>query len=232
MQLDNPTLLNSQAEPLNLIQQIREAFLTRPEKGYAFTGVRKLKRGTRGRRIYSFTSEMAGGRFHLEGEFEYCHMVGLERSAYVANVRTQALYVPYLFDNFGCPDFIVETVHQQYEIHEVKPDLNHLSNKDRVKFRELEKIASQFGVAFKVFDQKSIITRKQADKLNRHYQTANLKKWTKEEILRSEKIITDNKGLNTVDLYRLLEASNLHTALLDYHIFYTQLPSLLEQEGN
>lgn len=234
MQLNNHTPLNPSFEPqpLNLIQQVREAFRTRPEKGYAFTGARKLKRGTRGKRIYSFTSEKAGGRFNLEGALEYAHALSLERSPYVANFRTQALYIPYSSNNLGCPDFIVETVHNQYEIHEIKPDLNHLSIRDRNKFAALERIASQFGIVFKTFDQQTLFSKAQADELNRHYQAANLRRWTKEEIRRSEKIITDNPTLNTIDLYQLLEASNLHTALLDYHIFYTRFPSHLMQEGN
>jgi hypothetical protein len=205
--------------PVDLIALIRQALDTRPIKSYALPGDRKLYRGMRGSRIYSFPSEKAGGTLTLQGELEFAHAIYLERAAYVANYRAQSPRIPYLKTNNAFPDFVVETVHHTFEIHEIKPNLQQLSDKDKLKFCELEKLLLPLGIEFKKFDTKTLLTKKQATMLSQHYQIGNLRSWTEHEINLSQNIICRNIHLTNGGIYKLLEEHNLSTALLDYHLF-------------
>lgn len=203
-----------------LITLIKQAFEVRPAKNYALTGDRKIYRGTRGRRIHSFTGKKAGGMLHLQGALEFYHAIYLEKSHYVLRYRAQSPRITLPTGGHAFPDFVVETVHGTYEIHEIKPDLKNLSSKDKIKFFELEKLLSLHGVVFKTFDENALFTKKEAEKLNRLYQNGNLKAWSEYELNLSQKIISENIALQDSHIYTLLEEQYLSPALLDYHLFY------------
>ncbi len=202
-----------------LIALIVEAFEVSPEKSYALTGARKIYRGTRGRRIHSFTSQKAGGMLHLEGALEFAHAIYLERAPNVRRYMAQSPRIPLPSGGHAYPDFVIETVHGTYEIHEIKPDLKNLSGKDKIKFSEMDAVLSLCNVVFKKFDQDTIFTKKEAEKLNRLYQNGNLKEWSEYEINLSKMIISENLALQDSHIYTLLEEQHLSPTLLDYHLF-------------
>lgn len=201
----------------DLANLIKEALATKPIKGYALKADRKPCK--KGMRIYKFNSIKAGGELTLNGELEYAHAIYLERSKHIRNYRAQSPRIPYLSKNIAYPDFSVETIHGSYEIHEIKPDLNYLSERDQLKFTELAELLPLYDIAFKVFDVRDLFTKQQAEILTKHYQNGNLKKWTELEIWDSKKIIAAHINYPDSEIYKILECHNLSASLLDYHLF-------------
>lgn len=202
----------------NLINRIEIAFNKEPHISAELTGIRKVKPRP-GIRTFLFPSKKNSGLISLESSLELAHAIELERDSDVIEYRTQVIKLFTSESQYLIPDFLIKKINS-IEIHEIKANLNMLSNKQRVRFELAEQELKKYSIQLKIYDAKKLLKKEDAQILNMHYQRANFKPFTPEELDAGRILIKENEINNMNDLILILEENNLSPLLADYFIFY------------
>ncbi|WP_228198574.1 Tn7 transposase TnsA N-terminal domain-containing protein [Acinetobacter baylyi] len=202
----------------NLLRKFEEAFQKQTHVSSKHIGERRIKSRI-GSRVSLFPSAKNEGLICLESNLELAHAISLERNEDILQYRTQAVQIFISDQHFIIPDFIVKTSNG-FEVHEIKPNLESLSENKISRFKLVEKILKNYNIKFRAFDRSTLLSKEDYIFLNISYQRANHKEIIKIELKRAESIIK-NKIFNSRDeLYTLMKSNNLEKSIADYFIFY------------
>jgi hypothetical protein len=202
----------------NLIHNIDAAFKKEAHSSSELVGIRKVK-SRPGIRTFLFPSKKNSGLIALESSLELAHAINLERNSDIIEYRTQAIKLFISEKKYIIPDFLVKKINS-IEVHEVKANINMLSNERRLRFELAEKELKKYSISLKIYDAKKLPKRKDSQILNMHYQRANFKSFTPEELNFGRILLKENKINNKKDLSLILEQNNYSPLLADYFIFY------------
>lgn len=202
----------------NLLRKFEEAFLKQTHVSSKFIGERRIKSRI-GSRVSLFPSVKNCGLINLESNLELAHAISLERNEDVLTYRTQAVKIFITEQQFIIPDFIVHTMHG-FEVHEIKPNLKTLSEKNISRFKLAKKILSDYNINFKTFDVTTLLSKEDYIFLNICYQRANHKIIIKSDLEKAELVIKNREFNSRYELYNLMKLYNLEEFIADYFIFY------------
>lgn len=203
-----------------ILKQINKAFEVLPNIASTIHGQRKIHQGCFGRRTALFPSAKCGGAMPLESRLELAHAISLESNPNVRSFRTQALKIPLSLNNFCIPDFLIRTINNKYEIHEVKPSIVHLSEEDRLRFTQVAELLSTIDINFKLIDQSSLPTIKQQQQLMHWYQRGHSQQWSPREIELAVKALAHENFDVIENIFNVLKNEGLKPELADYLLFY------------
>lgn len=213
-----------------ILNQITKAFETSPNLAATIHGQRKIHQGCYGRRTSLFPSSKCGGSLPMESRLELAHAICLEKDPLVKCFRTQALKIPLGHDKFCYPDFLIQTINNQYEVHEIKPEISSLSIDDLERLLQLAAVLQSMDIAFKLIDQKSLPTNQYLQQLQHWYQRGHIKPWTKYEIELATGALIPNKFSRSEQVYKVLEQEDLDPRLGDYLLFHEVISLLSPKE--
>lgn len=203
-----------------IVSQIELAFQKPPTKANLLQGERLIKQGSKGRRTALFPSRKAKGTVALESQLELAHAISLERNKNVINYRTQAIRIQLPGNSWYFPDFIVLTALGHYEVHEVKPDIFHLTEKIVRKLKAVEKILYSVGITFRIIDSSTLPSTILTNKLLYVYARGHVQQWTTSQIALSIKLINSNQIHRLIDGYTLLQKNDISPQILEFLIFH------------
>lgn len=202
----------------SLINSIEIAFKKESHISSELIGVRKIKPRP-GIRTYLFPSKKNSGLIPLESSLELAHAIALEGDPDVLQYRTQAIKLFISEQQYLIPDFVVKKINS-IEIHEIKANLNMISNKQRIRFELAEEELKRYSISLRIYDAKKLLNRENAQILNMHYQRANFKSFRPDELQLGRTLLKENRINNKNDLVLILEKNNLSPLMADYFIFY------------
>ncbi|MDM1021062.1 hypothetical protein QSV37_12230 [Acinetobacter sp. VNK23] len=202
----------------NLLRKFEEAFQKQTHVSSKYIGERRVKSRV-GSRVSLFPSIKNCGLICLESNLELAHAISLERNEDILQYRTQAVQIFISEQHFIIPDFIVKTSNG-FEVHEIKPNLEFLSENKISRFKLVEKILKNYNINFRAFDRTTLLSKEHYIFLNICYQRANHKEIIKSELKRAESIIKNEIFNSRDELYTLMKSNNLEKSIADYFIFY------------
>ena len=205
----------------NLLRKFEEAFQKQTHVSSKFIGERRVKSRI-GSRVSLFPSVKNQGLICLESNLELAHAIALERNEDVLQYRTQAVQIFINDRHFIIPDFIIKTL-DGYEVHEIKPNLNTLSEKNTARFNLAKSILNSYSIKFRTFDRTNLISKQDCLFLSISYQRANHKEINKDDLEKAHTLIRKQKVKNKIDLYNLMKFNNLDQMIADYFIFYKKV---------
>lgn len=205
----------------NLLGKFEDAFQKQTHVSSKFIGERRVKSRI-GSRVSLFPSVKNQGLICLESNLELAHAIALERNEDILQYRTQAVQIFINDRHFIIPDFIIKTLNG-YEVHEIKPNLKTLSEKNITRFKLAKNILNSYSIKFKTFDRTTLLSKQEYLFLSISYQRANYKKINKIDLEKADTIIRKNKFKNKIDLYNLMNFNNLDPLISDYFIFYKKI---------
>lgn len=205
----------------NLLRKFEEAFQKQTHVSSKFIGERRIKSRV-GSRVSFFPSKKNCGLISLESNLELAHAISLEREEDILQYRTQAVKIYLNEQQYIIPDFIIRTMYG-FEVHEIKPNLETLSEIKVSRFELVEKILKNYNINFRTFDRTTLLSKEDYIFLNISYQRANHKKIIKSDLENAELIIKKGVFNNRDDLYTLMTSNNLKTTIADYFIFYKKI---------
>ena len=157
----------------NLLKKFEEAFQKQTHVSSKFIGERRIKSRV-GSRVSLFPSVKNCGLICLESNLELAHAISLERNEDILQYRTQAVKIYLNEQQYIIPDFIVHT-RRGFEVHEIKPSLETLSEKKISRFILVQKILKKHNINFRTFDRTTLLSKEEYTFLNISYQRANYK---------------------------------------------------------
>lgn len=202
----------------NLLRKFEEAFQKQTHVSSKYIGERRIKSRV-GSRVSLFPSVKNEGLICLESNLELAHAISLERNEDILQYRTQAVQIFISNQHFIIPDFIIKTSNG-FEVHEIKPNLESLSENKISRFKLVEKILKNYNITFRAFDRITLLSKEDYIFLNISYQRANHKEIIKSELKRAESIIKKEIFNSRDELYTLMKSNNLEKSIADYFIFY------------
>lgn len=205
----------------NLLRKFEEAFQKQIHVSSKFIGERKIKSRV-GSRVSFFPSKKNCGLISLESNLELAHAISLEREEDILQYRTQAVKIYLNEQQYIIPDFIIRTVYG-FEVHEIKPNLETLSEIKVSRFKLVEKILKNYNINFRTFDRTTLLSKEDYIFLNISYQRANHKKIIKSDLEKAELIIKKRVFNNKNELYDFMKSNNLEEIIADYLIFYKKV---------
>lgn len=203
-----------------ILEQIDFAFNQKPNIAGTLHGQRHIYQGCLERRTSLFPSHKAGGSIALESFLELAYALQLESHSAVESYRTQALRVPIGQSQELYPDFLIRTQNGNFEVHEVKPSIQHLSKEKIQRFERLRSILASIGISFKLVDANTLPQRQALTQLLHLYSRGHFQDWTSLEIELAKNLLI---GLNLESLaqaYTILEKNQLSPQLADYLLFH------------
>lgn len=205
----------------NLLRKFEEAFQKQIHVSSKFIGERKIKSRV-GSRVSFFPSKKNCGLISLESNLELAHAISLEREEDILQYRTQAVKIYLNEQQYIIPDFIIRTMYG-FEVHEIKPNLETLSEIKVSRFKLVEKILKNYNINFRTFDRTTLLSKEDYIFLNISYQRANHKKIIKSDLEKAELIIKKRVFNNKNELYDFMKSNNLEEIIADYLIFYKKV---------
>lgn len=200
-------------------QQIIEAFKKNVDLSGKIAGKRKIEQGSIGKRTSLFPSVKNQAMIPLESKLELAYALSLEQNQNVEAYRTQAIQIPYFKNHFLYPDFLIKYKDGSFAIHEVKPSIQHLNEKELTKIQTIKNILSVMNIDFCVIDKNTLADDEFLQKILFFYSRGNTKPWNNELLLSTKNSLhSEYKSLN--DLYNALTIQNLSINLGDYFIFH------------
>ena len=215
--LDQKTKLLNQ----NLLGKFEDAFKKQTHVSSKFIGERRIK-SRKGSRVSLFPSIKNRGLICLESNLELAHAIALERNEDVLQYRTQAVQIFINDQHFIIPDFIIKTLNG-FEVHEVKPNLKKISEKNISRFNLAEDILSNHNIKFRIYDHNNLLSKQDSLFLSISYQRANYQTISKIDLDKAEVVIKNHKFKDRKDLYSLMKDNNLDLIIADYFIFYKKI---------
>lgn len=199
--------------------QIDNAFRKPPDISGTLHGQRRIRQGGRNHRTALFPSRKAGGIIPLESKLELAHAIELERNPNVISYRTQAIKIIIQKNSYSIPDFLIRKSDNSIEIHEVKPSIEDLSEKQIQKLTITESILNKINIIFKIIDSNSLKKGLALDKLLQQYTRGHLNTWTPMQIKLAFEAL---QGLEneSPEAYEALKKEDLPPQLADYLWFH------------
>lgn len=205
----------------NLQEKFEDAFRKQTHVSSKFIGERRIKSRI-GSRVSLFPSAKNEGLICLESNLELAHAISLERDEDILQYRTQAVQIFISDQHFIIPDFIVKTSNG-FEVHEIKPNLKTISEKQFSRFKAAEEILNNHHIKFRTFDRTTLLSKQDYIFLNISYQRANHKILNKSDLKKAEIIIKNSNFKYKNDLYIFMISNNLDPMIADYFIFYKKI---------
>ena len=205
----------------NLFIKFEEAFKKQIHVSSKFIGERRIKSRI-GSRVSLFPSAKNHGLICIESNLELAHAISLERNEDILQYRTQAVQIFISEKQYIIPDFIVRTLNG-YEVHEIKPNLKILSERNISRFTIAEEILKNYDIKFRTFDRQNLLSKQDYIFLNISYQRANHKKLSHKILKKAELIIRAGDYKCRNDLYTLMAVNGLDPIFADYFIFYKKI---------
>jgi hypothetical protein len=203
-----------------ILDQIESAFQTTPNIASTLHGQRKIYQGCYGRRTSLFPSTKCGGAIPLESRLELAHAICLERDPTVKNFRTQAIKIPLSKTEHCYPDFLIQTIDNQYEIHEIKPNIKSLSEQELDRFDKVSMLLNHIGVTFKLVDQSCLPPQKQLQQLLYWYQRGHARNWSPFEIDLATETLEQKTFKSIEQIFVVLQNEDLDIRIGDYLLFH------------
>lgn len=220
-----PTTASLSCFKPDILDQIFVAFQKRPDVANVLHGQRRIIQGGKGRRTALFSSNKSGGAVPVESKLELAHAVALERSSRVLRFRTQAVCIALTERNIAYPDFLVEVEEGQFEIHEIKPSIPHLSVKDTQRFERIERVLRPFGIEFRVIDAASLVSGRELEEILLNYTRGHAERYTPAQVALALEVLKNKPLAWLSDAYRMLAVHDLPPCLADYLDFHGQWTS-------
>jgi len=205
----------------NLHGKFEDAFRKQTHVSSKFIGERRIKSRI-GSRVSLFPSTKNEGLICLESNLELAHAISLERDENILQYRTQAVQIFISDQHFIIPDFIVKTANG-FEVHEIKPNLKTISEKQFSRFKSAEEILNKYNIKFRTFDLTTLLSKEEYTFLNMSYQRANYKDIKKSNLDKAELIIKNETYNSRDELYILMSSNNLEPIIADHFIFYKKI---------
>ena len=204
----------------NLIfEQIHCAFNQKPNIAGTLHGQRRIYQGCLERRTSLFPSRKAGGSIALESKLELAYTIQLESLAVVESYRTQALNIPIGQNQNIFPDFLIRKQNGEFEVHEVKPSIQHLSEQNTERFDRLATIFASIHIPFKLVDE-CTLPRKSLDRLLHLYSCGHRHDLKPLEIELAHDLLIRHQLDNLQQAHSLLEENQLPSQLAEYLLFH------------
>lgn len=203
-----------------ILEQIHSAFNQKPNLAGTLHGQRHIYQGCLERRTSLFPSYKAGGSIALESFLELAYAIQLERHPSVQSFRSQVLRIPIGKNKEIYPDFLIRTKNGNFEVHEVKPSIQHLSQNSLERFNLLQHILAPLNIAFKLVDASTLPQRHTLPRLLHLYSRGHSKDWTSLEIILAQELLTGVNLKSLEQAYSILEKENLPIQLADYLLFH------------
>ncbi|MEB3768105.1 TnsA endonuclease N-terminal domain-containing protein [Acinetobacter sp. MD2] len=216
--LENTAIYSSQIH-VDVTKQIIEAFEQNADLSRKIAGKRKIEQGSIGKRTSLFPSVKNQAMIPLESKLELAYALSLEQNQNVEAYRTQAVKIPYGKNRFLFPDFVIKYKDGTYAIHEIKPSIQALNEKNLLKIQAIENILKAMNIEFRVIDKNVLADDELLQKILFFYSRGNAKVWPIELLLSTQEKL--NKKYKTLDdLYNALTLRNISIHLGDYFIFH------------
>ena len=203
-----------------ILDQIESAFQTTPNIASTLHGQRKIYQGCYGRRTSLFPSTKCGGAIPLESRLELAHAIYLERNPIVKSFRTQAIKIPLSQTEYCYPDFLIQTIDNQYEVHEIKPNIKSLPTHELNRFNKVSILLSHIEVTFKLLDQSCLPHQKQLQQLLYWYQRGHTQTWTQFEINLATQALMKKTFQSIEQIFEALQNERLDIRIGDYLLFH------------
>jgi hypothetical protein len=208
-----------------LFMEISEAFEKSPDVARILHGDRHIEQGGRGRRTALFPSRKCGGHIPVESQLELAYAVALERSPLVLDYRTQAIRIPLPGGRFAHPDFLIRTIHGTFEVHEVKPSVEHLSVESLQRFAAIQALLGVLSIAFRIVDARELLSGLGLQELLNQYSRGHMQVFSRHQIELGLSVLRDHKVSSFVEAYRRLREQDLPAQLADYLHFHQRWTS-------
>lgn len=207
----------------SVAKQIHAAFKRCPDRADIHHGVRRVKRGCPGRRTAQFYSQKSGGSFVLESEPELLYALVLEQDPTVLSFRTQALRIDIPGWGTAYPDFVVR-FKDHFEVHEVKPSLESLSQTKTEWHESLERVLRDHGFHYKMVFGDQLPTRDAFESTAFHYTRAYASPLSGDQIERAREVFALQPPINLAQAYAASATHQLPPNCVDYLVFHGELP--------
>lgn len=206
-----------------LLDQIQGAFKLGPNLAGAIHGTRRVREGQRGKSTTAFPSRKVGGVATLESRLELAHAIALERNSDVIQYRTNAIKIQLDEKSYVIPDFLIKNVHDFYEVHEVKPSILNMSERDQLRYERTEKILAAHNIFFKIVDQPQLTNKEETDRLLHLYSRGHRYDWSPLQIFTATKFI-ETKTFNTLsEIHSALADEGIDESLGDFLVFHNKI---------
>lgn len=216
---------------LLILEQIEQAFNNKPSIAGTLHGQRKIFQGCYGRRTALFPSTKCNGSIPVESRLELAHAVSLEQDPNVKDFRTQSLKIQLSSCNFSYPDFLIETYDNNYEVHEVKPLISSLSDKDLERFERLSKIFDSIGIKFRLVDKNTLPSEEGLQRLLYLYQRGHRYPWSPLEIDFALKHLQEHQFETINHVHAALQVIGLKCELAEYLLFHKRITLLFKNSN-
>lgn len=203
-----------------ILEQIHSAFNQKPNIAGTLHSKRRIYQGCLERRTSLFPSRKAGGAIALESFLELAYAVQLESHPAVESYRTQALKIPIGENQDVYPDFLIRTIESDFEVHEVKPSIEHLSLESLQRYERLASILESINIPFKLVDASTLPQRQSLTQLLHLYSRAHLRDWKSLEIELAKDLLIRHELDDLKQAYNILEKDQLSPQLADYLFFH------------
>lgn len=203
-----------------IFEQIHSAFNQKPNIAGTLHGQRRIYQGCLERRTSLFPSRKAGGSVALESFLELAYAVQLESHPAVESYRTQALKIPIGQNLELYPDFLIRTQKGDFEVHEVKPSIQHLSLESLQRFERLASILASINIPFKLVDANTLPQRQSLTQLLHLYSRGHFHEWKVLEIELAQNLLLSHELKSLEQAYSILEKNELSPQLADYLFFH------------
>lgn len=203
-----------------ILEQIHSAFNQKPNIAGTLHGKRRIYQGCLERRTSLFPSCKAGGSIALESFLELAYALQLESHPAIESYRTQALKIPIGENQDVYPDFLIRTSKGYFEVHEVKPSIEHLSLESLQRFERLASILASIHIPFKLVDANTLPQRQSLTQLLHLYSRGHLQNWTSLEIELAQDLLIHHELDDLEQAYSILEKDQLSRQLADYLLFH------------
>lgn len=203
-----------------ILEQIHLAFNQKPNIAGTLHGQRRIYQGCLERRTSLFPSRKAGGSIALESFLELSYAVQLESHPSVESYRTQALKIPIGENQDVYPDFLIRTLNGDFEVHEVKPSIEHLSAESLRRYERLASILASINIPFKLVDASTLPQRQSLTQLLYLYTRGHLQDWTSLQIELAQDLLKRYELESLEQAYNILEKNQLPPQLADYLFFH------------
>lgn len=203
-----------------LLEQIHNAFERSSNLAGTIHGERKVREGQRGKSTSVFPSRKVGGAVVLESRLELAYALALERDPNVSQYRTNALKIQIDEKHHVIPDFLIKTSDDWFEVHEVKPSILDLKERDRLRYDRIEKILASHNIFFKIVDRHELMNKDQTNRLLHLYSRGHRYPWSTLQITTAMKILGKAKFKNLSYIHSLLAAEGIDVHIGEYLVFH------------
>ena len=218
--VNDKQLATDRASQLAILVQIRTAFASLPSLGGALHGIRRIRHGGKGRRTSLFPSRKNEASLALESRLELAHALQLERDPHVQKYRAQAIQIALPHGFHAVPDFLVQTTAGDFEVHEVKPSIEHLSTDELARFQTIEEVLNSVSVRFRLIDHRSLPNEVELCRLLQLYARGHVHNFTPLQVKLARQLLIKTTPKCLLDAHTMLINAELPSMLAEHLIFH------------